>query len=1157
MSSSGRSSPDPLFDAAAPSIAEPRSSSKRRSTTPSKHATKNRSSASIKVDSPRKMRATSNTVLSPWRIKVMVEAERDGEEGSETPSRKGKNKRALPNFSVGFGGLGDDDDFELPAPKVKRTVMTRTRTTKVPLKGLSSDDETEPATKATVRAKRTSTPAARKVAATPRAKSSVGRTPRKSTTAAPKPALKPATPRRKRTTPARAPEKKVTAIGDDDETETPMEDIDELAEMEASRLSHCGDIFLHPAVESWFASIDTCNICVRVAPAMCSPAAKISTRITRTTRPLTQRTIAPPPTLASTRSRRSSTAPLTPILAGSKRITRAASVVTNENPPNSAFSGNDINFLITPSPSKSNSSVRSRSSFRNGSGLSGQLHEGEDTIVVSQPGSAIRAVDKFMGAARSLPEFARPTSLSSYMEESEMDEYPTEQDVDMCEESALADVTMDPGFTYMSAGRSYTPITHQKPPQVIPTSEGSVGINPFCGEEEDQDEEMPTSSVLPEESSDAVEADFIYYSSGASYAPRGGTRTAFAQPGSSNFEDDPTDATYRPPSSSKRKYKGKGKAVEGTDGEITSEKLSPGYTQKEQSFYPSSPPFTVVISAPSASGGTTTPAQGQKRGHGGFATNAPVSDRRANREIPSLIGGHEVGELMTDHLDLDEPMAKVQQNLGNHHEAPPTPESQVHSSMDHDSKSHSNLTDTSTSAEDGSSVPANDTGIPSPTPSRDKQAKWSSPDDAPGILSRILSPLKRAALATQVPNSAAHVEEARAQTPTRRSCTPMAHLVRFEDETSAEGRQRLFERTAMMQADWAKEREENVKHAEEVGAITVNDTMTIQEMRAASTERTKALLAEWERERLQVRQQANEMGAIVVDDTATEVDEESFEASPTQSFATAPTTQSFIESRGQSFSELPVGQSFSESYTDSRGQSFSTFSESQGQSFSTWRTQSFSESRGQSFTNLPVGQSFSESRSRSRSQSFESQATEVFQGSGPSAHNDHHSSATPQPAIPPFPSSSKTTAPISSTPHAGDSVPDSLLDSITTVTNASSTTKDGLVWKAEHYENLEMVLSSKSTNPAEASKCYKVQLDRPERLLSREVMASLDVDADGFLRLDRKESAAVERFLRREKAVGRDWGLVEVVRRVAGMKVAESRRQWLKAITTTTTTAAT
>ena len=123
-----------------------------------------------------------------------------------------------------------------------------------------------------------------------------------------------------------------------------------------------------------------------------------------------------------------------------------------------------------------------------------------------------------------------------------------------------------------------------------------------------------------------------------------------------------------------------------------------------------------------------------------------------------------------------------------------------------------------------------------------------------------------------------------------------------------------------------------------------------------------------------------------------------------------------------------------------------------------------------------------------------------------------------------------------------ETLTDSLLDDITAI---PPTPISGLVWSKADYRHLDLILSSSSTSPSQATKCYKVQLDRPERILAREVVASLALDEEGYLTLSRKESAAVDRFLRREKTKGREWTLVEIVRRTAGMRVAQVRREWV------------
>lgn len=123
-------------------------------------------------------------------------------------------------------------------------------------------------------------------------------------------------------------------------------------------------------------------------------------------------------------------------------------------------------------------------------------------------------------------------------------------------------------------------------------------------------------------------------------------------------------------------------------------------------------------------------------------------------------------------------------------------------------------------------------------------------------------------------------------------------------------------------------------------------------------------------------------------------------------------------------------------------------------------------------------------------------------------------------------------------PTTGHSVlQDSILDDI----DITIATSSGLTWTKENYKRLSTILVSKSTDPKTCKKRYSVQLDRPARLLSTEVLTLLDLDADGYLRLSTTESAAVDRFCRREKAFGRDWKKTEVVRRVAGLRVADVR----------------
>lgn len=100
-----------------------------------------------------------------------------------------------------------------------------------------------------------------------------------------------------------------------------------------------------------------------------------------------------------------------------------------------------------------------------------------------------------------------------------------------------------------------------------------------------------------------------------------------------------------------------------------------------------------------------------------------------------------------------------------------------------------------------------------------------------------------------------------------------------------------------------------------------------------------------------------------------------------------------------------------------------------------------------------------------------------------------------------------------------------------------------LQWTKEQYSHLAAILKSKSTPPTK--KRFLLQLDERDYWMfgGAEVVRELDVDEEGWLRLTARESAAVVRFRDREGKRGREWGVGEVVRRVAGLKVAGVKRE--------------
>ncbi|KAF8542852.1 hypothetical protein BDD12DRAFT_329447 [Trichophaea hybrida] len=921
------SSPDPLSASTAPTITEPprrsRSPSKRCSETPVKRRfmspSKSRSTSAVSIHSPTKMTATSNSVLSPWRIKVVVQAERDDDEEEDTsPSGRGKPGRTPPNLTLGFGGADydDDDDMVLPPPKPRakrsrsRSVGIRTKTTTVKVKGLSSSPEkptmegeepkVAPKGRKATPARRPATPAASRrgsssIPATI-SKSIAGNTPKKA------PVSKPAaTPKRKRTakTPAKA-KAKAPGAADRDDGKGPLTMSEETNQ----------------------------NMTEAPAPL---PAARteITTTVTKqaaqTTRSTRRKPQAPPtiPTLASTRSRRStivlSSVAGTPKSLPPKSTNKTSSVATDGSAtrsvtPRRALSGMDPNSLLSPSPSKSNSTMLSpdgsklsrRSSRHSISSSRSTKTTEEDIIVVAQPDSFRKQeLDSFVvseGGSMSLPDFQSlsfPPSLDSSIDMiDDFGDLP-EQDEDMSEEEALADVSkMDSGeapaqhsdilkpdydFTFVSTGNSYTPRVRKKRPSPTQGSplfhDNPVGIETFYGsndgadddkEEEVKDVDMESSAMLPEEFSEPAEADFTYMPNGISYTPRTKQKNGlfFSDSGSPLFKDNPvgTETFYGiPSSSSKPRDGGKGKAVDGSKGEITPEEspdhMSPSRrgVPKNQSFYPSSPPFEVVIPSPKKS--IATPSLG-KRNHDADVPDAPASRKRTDRETPSLIRVQEASEIMSDALDVDEAMTMAEQHFGDGFEGPPTPESKDQSpeadeEMENHSGSYANLPKIFVQSEVDDSYPSFDTtGIPSPplsqhpemlSPPTKTPEAVPAPPPAPApssgtasYFARIFSPLKRGGSSkttnpgtkTQTPVSMSWASTGPTKTPdTIRS-------VRFTDEPS-KAREQPRDHTADLEAEWAREREENIRKAQVVGAIMIND-MTPRKMKMKKRRRTRS-----------------------------------------------------------------------------------------------------------------------------------------------------------------------------------------------------------------------------------------------------------------------------------------------------------------------------
>lgn len=712
-----------------------------------------------------------------------------------------------------------------------------------------------------------------------------------------------------------------------------------------------------------------------------------------------------------------------------------------------ALSGMDPNSIASLSPSKSNTPVPSaqgsRVSRRGGGGGGESVAPSASTravgdIVVATGGSFIVSE----GGSTALPEDRSgfPHSIGDNKDLSTQfgSLEGRDEEEGMSEEEALADLTTasvwrsgntpnpDLEMSYISTATLHTSKLRK---DNTGHNDGAYQEGEGEGEDADMDE---VSSLLSEELLQPVDMDFTR----RSFTPRAAHRSFNAAMGPL-FESDPVfqEPFYGGSDASTARDKGKGKAVD-EEGETATQ---------EESFYPSSPPpIRVIIPSPQKAPSVFTPAVGNKRRHEGNVPDAPASKRRTSRETPNITLVREASEVMSDALEVEESMQMIEEEFGDGFAGPPTPESQENVTdevADDDSQPYPACPQTfvqpEQEEEEVSYPTVDNTGIPSPSSSLPQE---SPPAPPTGYLARIFSPFKRTPSKPAVP--------APAQTPSGPPLTPRSRSVHFEDETSIDARQRAADRTALAES------EGTAKHAEEVVGSTTSQS---------AGDATRALLAEWDRQRSDVRRRAEEVGAITIDDS--------------------------IESNEHS-------------------------------------------------TNCET--------SPSPVLKFKKPAKTAASSSRTSTPTTTQEAATSKPTV-------IAPSPPATTPAQEEALIDSLLDEKTAIGSAaapsssssssSSNGGGGPVWSKADYKHLDQILSSSFTTAAQATTSYRVQLERPERILAKEVVASLALDEDGYLTLSRKESAAVDRFRRREKAKGRDWSLVEVVRRTAGMKVAGRRRE--------------
>jgi hypothetical protein len=684
-------------------------------------------------------------------------------------------------------------------------------------------------------------------------------------------------------------------------------------------------------------------------------------------------------------------------------------------------------------------------------------------------------------------------------------------------------------FTYMPDSVSYTP--PEKERRSLPEADmsplfggQSLGPHTFYGIElgDDEGQHEPHGSAAPMLPEELVTQP-------VAHVPKQNGALSFIQPSKRKkmSSDTPKPNTYRlrsssaeafpeqpspllPSNSKKKGRNGKGKAIE----ESHTSKNAAGIAEStilvvndrkgednQESIFPSSPPFRVVIMSPpqkvsvdetatdtnktrkmissnaaarnrdskttpsKTKSSKTTPLMSRKRSHDAeVPPDAPAATRR-RVDTPSLTRVRDASEVMSDILEVDDVMkiAGEGNRFGNGftgNDGPPTPESSSRPSPQSGER-QKNLP-----PQTGPTTRAGDTGILSPPRSQLPDSNNPlSPGEVAGPKSDDAAEdeaVQTGSIRAKASASDAITVENTSPASSKSSRNSYTDMEKSAERISKTRRQRNGgddkngERTtgglAAWEDEWEKERHENIRRAQEVGAITIADSSKIGE-------RTKLLFEDLERERSMVRRQAKEVGAITINDEDT-LDAENIDAM------------------------LPAASE--------------------------------------------------ESPTVNRSPSHNAKKTNTTRRRREYAHI----SANRSKAIP-GPSSSPAVLPR----WASDAGADELFTLMPPlVSTLSAPLSANLVWKREHYAHLSALLSSSSTAKEPLKGLCEIVLDRPERILSSDVVAKLDLDKDGFLRLDDIECRAVERFLRREKAQGRLWQKLEVLRRMAGIKIAEIRR---------------
>lgn len=722
------------------------------------------------------------------------------------------------------------------------------------------------------------------------------------------------------------------------------------------------------------------------------------------------------------------------------------------------------------------------------------------------------------------------------------------------------DEMVDEGFTYIATGPSYTPRrkkshTGLDQPEEKLFEDNPVGVESFYGqrdgeeydeEQSSDDEQQGMENIFPsdpeeelaaedehiadeetiagdeesmaedEEMDEPHEADFTHMPDGASYTPRPKKRHAGIELPENLplFEDSVgVDSFYGLPESSGQTpgqtpdRKGKGRAI----------KRSP-LQAAEESLYPSSPPFHVLIeNTPSKRVASPTLPEGPP---------SRPQRRRIDRDTPDLTRVVEGSSMLSDAVEVSEPMEMRNQEFGSGITRPaqqPTPESEGYGSMSDDGTNADDRTKSSQlqfSSPPSSKNSPNSSTLLSPPQSQDAEP------EVPPHRRPLLSSPKSALRSTPT-------KKKRSWWPLGAATTPSGRSVHFnEDPVDSELSPPALEgqsvSLASLEAEWAREREEN---AQEVGAITI-----LPEEDESSHRLNLELDKQWAREREDVRQKAAEVGAITIGDSSETMPSVSPAADKTVGGSSfLQDTAAFEESLAKHIaneekSVVPSSPSQSDVTASSEVVKAPTKVPTTKASISSHPTSPPTTVVPSSTTGYPDVTTRERALIQPSSISSISSATSDADDLTPAATNGSQNGQNAK-ILPSDLLSFISEAPSTTSCQA------------TASTSTASATED---WTSKEYQHLLLILRSSRTIPI-PGKRLAVELIDPKKnlpdVIDRLYMDTSSGKESNFMILTELETAAVGRFLSREKRMGNIWEEGEAARGVASMVIARKRRE--------------